>query len=69
MPNPLKTHRMRPAIPVPTTDPQSLYSTAMATKEAVDIMHGAVGTDKTQMVVRWQDLLDLQLIKPYQVPQ
>ena len=56
-----------PAIPEPSTDPVALRSTALALKETVEIATGSRG-DRSLSAVTWQDLVDLQLILPSQVP-
>lgn len=57
-----------PAIPEPTVDPVSLRESAMATKQAFEILTGARG-GKPNAAVTWQDLLDLGLVTKLQVPR
>jgi len=56
-----------PSIPDPTSDPVSLRSTALALKEITEILTQQRG-DRTISAVTWQDLVDLGLILPSQVP-
>ncbi len=56
-----------PAIPEPTVDPKALMASALALKETVEIATGTRG-DRAISTVTWQDLVDLQLILPNQIP-
>jgi hypothetical protein len=60
---------VRPAIADPTQDPRSLQNTVSQLKEAVEIMQGQRGVSAGDAVVRWQDLIDLGIIQPDQVPK
>jgi hypothetical protein len=56
-----------PAISEPTTEPESLRQAALQLKEGVEILSGQRGT-KLNAAVTWQDLVNLGLILPSQVP-
>jgi hypothetical protein len=56
-----------PPVPEPSTDLVSLRSTALALKETAEILTGNRG-NRSLSVVTWQDLVDLGLILPSQVP-
>jgi hypothetical protein len=56
-----------PTIPHPTHDPLALNQTAMALKETVEILTATRG-ERLSAAVTWQDLIDLGLITPAQVP-
>lgn len=56
-----------PSIPDPTSDPVALRSTALTLKETVEILTRQRG-DRTISAVTWQDLVDLGLILPSQIP-
>lgn len=56
-----------PSIPDPAADAVALRATALALKETVEISTGTRG-DRSLSAVTWQDLVDLQLILPSQVP-
>lgn len=58
----------RVAIPEPLETVASLRATAMATKESVEILAGQRG-DPRECAVTWQDLIDLGLIQPSEIPQ
>jgi hypothetical protein len=55
-------------IPDPYENVSSLRATALATKELVEALAGQRGS-LADIAVTWQDLLDLGLIKPEQVPR
>ena len=55
------------AIPDPSGDPESLRQTTAALKENVEVLTSQRG-QKTHAAVTWQDLIDLKLILPTQVP-
>jgi hypothetical protein len=54
-------------IPEPIPEVNSLRSTAMATKELVEMLAGQRG-QALDAAVTWQDLLDLQLIRYEDIP-
>lgn len=56
-----------PPIPNPTSDANALAATGLALKETVEILTGTRG-DRSTSAVTWQDLVDLQIITPAQVP-
>ena len=60
--------RVRPAIADPVLDLRSLHATVTQLKEAIEIMQGQRGINAADMVVRYQDLIDLGMIQPDQVP-
>lgn len=60
--------RPQATIPVPYENVASLYRTAVATKELVESLAGQTG-GTADIAVTWQDLLNLGLIKPEQVPK
>lgn len=62
-----KKIKRQQAIPVPYETPHSLRVTAMALKERVEVLSGARGSAR-DMAVTWDDLVELGLIKPDQVP-
>lgn len=55
-------------IPEPYEDVKSLRTTAMATKEMVEMLAGQRGT-ALDAAVTWDDLLRLKLIKKEQIPK
>lgn len=55
-----------PGIPEPSLDPRSLQNTAIALKEAVELMSGQRGGP---MYPTWDDLIRLGLAKPEDVPR
>lgn len=57
-----------PAIPDPNTQPESLRQAVQALKEAVEILSAQRGS-KANAAVTWQDLVDLGVILPTQVPR
>lgn len=57
-----------PGIPEPTTTPESLRDTLLAAKQAIEIHTGQRGS-KLNAAVSWQDLINLGLITPSQVPR
>ncbi len=57
-----------PAIPNPSTDPNSLRNTALALKETAEILTQQRGS-VLDAVVTWQDLLSLGLINSSQLPK
>jgi len=62
--------RIYPAIPEPAATVASLRETAMATKEVVEILAQQRGIRQIlNSAVTWQDLLDLELVSPEQVPR
>lgn len=64
MPKPL----IRPAIPEPTQDLGSLLAAVKALKEAVEILQGQ-RAGMALAAVRWQDLVDMELILPAEIPK
>lgn len=56
-----------PPIPEPTTNPEAMRTSMMAVKETLEIMTQARG-NRTDSVVTWQDLVDLGIIVPTQIP-
>lgn len=56
-----------PPIPEPSTDTEALRKADLAIKETLEIMTGTRG-NKFDAVVTWQDLIDLGIIIPTQVP-
>lgn len=56
-----------PAIPEPAADVVALHKSVTALKETVEISTGTRG-NRALSAVTWQDLVDLQLILPSQVP-
>jgi|KBSMisStandDraft_5_1062788.scaffolds.fasta_scaffold231670_3 hypothetical protein len=60
--------RVQATIPVPYENIASLTRTAIATKELVEALAGQTGAP-ADIAVTWQDLLNLGLIKPEQVPK
>ena len=56
------------AIPVPTDNAVSLKNTVVALKENVEVLTSQRG-DRLNAAVTWQDLLDLELVTPLQVPK
>jgi hypothetical protein len=56
-----------PGIPDPSTDPTALRSTAMAMKETIEVLTAQRG-NRANAAVTWQDLVDLRLITPAQIP-
>ena len=63
-----KKIRRQQAIPVPYETPHSLRITAMAMKERLEVLSGARGKTLREAAVTWDDLVELGLIKPEQVP-
>jgi len=57
-----------PAIPESSTDTNSLRRADEAMKETLEIMLGTRG-DRGLSMVSWQDLVDLGLILPTQIPR
>jgi hypothetical protein len=57
-----------PSIPEPSLEPEALRRSDLAIKETLEIMTGTRG-NRLHSVVTWQDLLDLGLILPTQVPR
>jgi hypothetical protein len=55
------------AVPDPSGDPESLRQVAVALKENVEVLTSQRGP-KLNAAVTWQDLVDLKLILPTQVP-
>jgi len=56
-----------PPIPDPTSDPVALRNAAVALKETAEILTRQRG-DRSLSAVTWQDLVELGLILPSQVP-
>ena len=56
-----------PAIPEPTTDPVSLRDTALAAKQAFEMLSRQRGNIRNAAVT-WQDLVDQGLITAAKVP-
>jgi hypothetical protein len=56
-----------PPIPDPSADPVALRSTALALKETAEILTRQRG-DRAKSAVTWDDLVELGLILPSQVP-
>lgn len=63
----MRTNRY-PSIPDSSTDPEALRKTDLFLKETLEIMTGVRG-NRAHSVVTWQDLLDLGLIVPEQIPR
>lgn len=57
-----------PAIPEPFAEINSVRSTSAALKEAVEILTQQRGS-RANSAVTWQDLVNLGLIQPSQVPR
>lgn len=57
-----------PPIPEPSTDTEALRRADLAIKETLEIMTGTRG-NRADSVVTWQDLVDLGIIVPTQVPK
>ena len=57
-----------PPIPEPSTDTEALRRADMAIKETLEIMNGVRG-NRFDAVVTWQDLVNLGIIVPEQVPK
>ena len=57
-----------PSVPEPTTTPESLRLSVLALKEGVEVLSAQRGS-KLNAAVTWQDLVNLRLIKPTQVPK
>lgn len=55
------------AIPVPTEDPRSLCTTALATKELVESIAGQRSVNDA--AVTWDDLVRLGLIERERIPR
>jgi hypothetical protein len=58
----------RAAVPEPYEDVKSLFRTCMAMKELTEELAGQRG-DPRNAAVTWQDLIDLGLVKPAEIPQ
>lgn len=56
-----------PSIPEPSIDPEALRRSDLALKETIEIMTGVRG-NRFDAVVTWQDLVDLGIVVPAQVP-
>lgn len=56
-----------PSVPDPSDDPKNLRECAIALKGAVEVLVSRRGR-KLDAAVTWQDLVDLKLITPSQVP-
>jgi len=63
-----KTSNPYPGIPEPAPSVQSLQQTSAALKEATEILLRQRGSP-LNAAVTWQDLLDLGLIAPKDVPK
>lgn len=61
------TSRYHSAVPEPTEDPKSIHETVMALKQNVEVLTQQ-RKPKSASAVTWQDLLDLELITPDQIP-
>lgn len=61
------SERRYPGIPEPTTDVESLRQTVNALREAVQTLTGQ-NTRGQHSAVTWQDLVDLDLALPRQIP-
>lgn len=59
----------KPAIPQPYATVPSLVATAEALKEAVETLNGQREKTKINAAVTWDDLVQLGLIGPEQVPR
>lgn len=57
-----------PSIPDPSLDPEALRRSDIALKETIEIMTGVRGS-RLDAVVTWQDMINLGLIVPSQVPK
>ncbi len=57
-----------PPIPPSSTDPEALRKTDIALKETLEIITGQRG-NRLDSMVTWQDLIDLGLALPTQVPK
>lgn len=57
-----------PPIPEPSTNPEALRRSDLALKETIEIMTGQRG-NRADATVTWQDLVDLGLIIPAQIPR
>lgn len=62
------TVKRYPPIPDPSTDPEALRRSDLAMKETLEIMTGVRG-NRFDSAVTWQDLVDLGIIVPTQVPK
>lgn len=62
-----KPIRKPPAIPDPIPTIDSLMETVAALKQAVEILLGQTG-GKREAAVRWQELINIGMIKEDQVP-
>ena len=56
-----------PAVPDPTTDPVSLRNASVALKEIAETLTQQRG-NRAFAAVTWQDLVELGLILPSQIP-
>ena len=63
----MSRQRNQMTVPEPYENLSSLRSTALATKELVEVLTGQRG-QAADIAVTWGDLIDLGLIKPDQVP-
>lgn len=61
-------NRSQVTIPEPIATMFSLQATALATKELVETMAGQRGIDMSDAAITWNDLVQLGLIQPDQVP-
>lgn len=57
-----------PAIPVPQASFAALIESVQALKQAVELLNGTVG-EKAQRAVTFVDLINLELVKPDEVPE
>lgn len=64
----MSKRRPQATIPEPYQTLESLRATAMGTKELVETLAGQRG-QAYDAAVTWQDLLNLGLIKPEQIPR
>jgi len=59
--------RRYPPIPDPSLDPEALRRSDIAIKETLEIMTGQRG-NRGDSCVTWQDLVDLGIVLPTQIP-
>jgi hypothetical protein len=60
--------RSQVTIPEPYPDANSLFATALATKELVESLAGQRG-GTYDVAVTWGELIDLGIVRPDQVPE
>lgn len=61
-------NRSQVTIPTPVATLDSLHATAVATKELAETLAGQRGLDQSDAAITWNDLVQLGLIQPDQVP-